>query len=96
MNTKNLHSYAESLIDKAALARRLAREVEALPDPIGDAIGDVVLMLARHGLCVIERGALCAVGDMLTSAELEDTQGWDEAAQSVVAAVHDSLARCAA
>ena len=96
MNAYALQQYAKTLKAKADEASRLAAQIEALPDPIGDAIVDVVALLSRHGLCVISRDALREVSDLLTQAELEDTQDWDSATQSSVMAVHASLQRVSA
>ena len=93
MNTYALQQYAKTLEATAAEARRLALELNKLPNPMGEAIVEIAATLARHGLCVISRAALNDVAQLLTTVNEQDDEPWPAGMYASVAAVHETLAR---
>ena len=93
MNTYQLKHQAKLLQARAKEMLKLAKEVESMPDPIGPVIVDVVAMLARHGLCVINRAALKDVSEILENMQTDGGKPWPAGMYASVAAVHESLDR---
>ena len=93
MNTYALQQYAKTLEATAAEARRLALELDKLPNPMGEAIVDIAATLARHGLCVISRAALKDVAELLATVPTDDYEPWSAGMYASVAAVQETLDR---